>query len=245
MNSPLFGTAMDVVFELLPDDNQKKWSEKVVYTLYANRDCTDGDIPVGSVLVDSDGHLFGNAAAGGDANDGIVYELTPDGSKWDQTRLYSFCALSKCKDGRDPQGPLFMDTNGNLFGATAAGGTKDAGTIFKLVPNGVNSVETVLHSFCIDKKCKDGRVPEDGVMMDLSGSIFGMASRGGSRFGDAGTVYRLNGALDILYSFCKRAPCLDGFVPRGIPVFDPAGKMFGVTAGGGASNNGTVFELAP
>src|SRR5271165_253931 len=47
--------------------------------------------------------------------------------------LYKFKKASK---GLAPSGPLVMDSNGNLYGTTAYGGTSNLGTVFELQPNG-------------------------------------------------------------------------------------------------------------
>jgi uncharacterized repeat protein (TIGR03803 family) len=50
---------------------------------------------------------------------------------------------------------------------------------------------------------------------------------------------------NVLYSFCSAANCTDGASPRGKLVSDKTGNLYGTTAGGGAYQGGTVFELIP
>jgi uncharacterized repeat protein (TIGR03803 family) len=47
----------------------------------------------------------------------------------------------------------------------------------------------------------------------------------------------------VLYSFCSVANCTDGATPHGKLVSDKAGNLYGTTAGGGAYQGGTAFEL--
>jgi uncharacterized repeat protein (TIGR03803 family) len=53
---------------------------------------------------------------------------------------------------------------------------------------------------------------------------------------------RTAGGITTLYSFRANT---DGWLPFGGVVIDEAGDIFGTTAGGGAPDSGTVFELVP
>ena len=70
-----------------------------------------------------------------------MFELSPSGA---ETVLHSFCPGAGCPDGSHPRADLVMDKAGNLYGTTYYGGTNNVGTVFKVSPNGT---ETVLHSF--------------------------------------------------------------------------------------------------
>ena len=52
-------------------------------------------------------------------------------------------------------------------------------------------------------------------------------------------------ALKTLYSFCAQGGtnCTDGAYSSGGLIMDKAGHLYGTTPGGGAHNEGTVFEL--
>jgi uncharacterized repeat protein (TIGR03803 family) len=62
-----------------------------------------------------------------------------------------------------------------------------------------------------------------------------------------GTVFKITtgGALTTLYSFCSKASCADGANPLGALVQAGNGNFYGTTYGGGANNDGTVFEITP
>src|ERR1700722_3843323 len=66
-------------------------------------------------------------------------------------------------DGAHPSGGLIADDAGNLYGTTYAGGATQQGTVFKLAPDGT---ETVLYSFCKLKYCADGAGPVAGLIAD-------------------------------------------------------------------------------
>jgi len=50
--------------------------------------------------------------------------------------------------------------------------------------------------------------------------------------------------LTTLYSFCAKAGCADGSVPRGDLFLDEAGDLYGLTTGGGANGRGVAFRLS-
>jgi uncharacterized repeat protein (TIGR03803 family) len=100
---------------------------------------------------------------------------------------------------------------------------------------------TVLHSF---KGVPDGVDPRSDLMLDAkSGSIYGTTFEGGA-YG-YGAVFKVDNGMaeTVLYSFCAVASCDDGTAPSGRIVRDVAGNIYGATAGGGAYNYGSVFQL--
>src|ERR1700693_112834 len=90
-------------------------AERVVFSFnYA-----DGANPYNGVILRG-GNLYGVTYAGGAYGNGIVFELTPNGSAWTETVLYSFTGGS---DGAFPYADLTFDDAGNLYGTTLYGGT--------------------------------------------------------------------------------------------------------------------------
>ena len=132
---------------------------------------------------------------------GTVFELVPNATKteWTETVYYSFCPNSNtiaCPDGYQPFAGLIMDGSGNLYGTTFYGGanyggTYQAGTVFELVPNAAKTKwrEKVLHRFCANDTCIDGKTPYGGLTMDNLGNLYGTTSARGAN--DASTVFEL------------------------------------------------------
>ncbi|MFZ0912908.1 MAG: choice-of-anchor tandem repeat GloVer-containing protein, partial [Candidatus Korobacteraceae bacterium] len=86
----------------------------------------DGRVPYAGLLQTSDGNFYGTTYEGGGATDyGTVFAITPSGTL---TTLHIFTGA----DGANPYAGLMQATNGNLYGATKAGGTNNAGTVFEL-----------------------------------------------------------------------------------------------------------------
>jgi uncharacterized repeat protein (TIGR03803 family) len=191
----------------------------------------DGQYPYGGLLRDKTGNLYGATVAGGPDNAGTVFELQPDGT---ESVLHFFTNSSS--DGNSPEGSLVSDGNGNLYGTTSLGGPDDLGTVFKLAPDGT---ETLLHSFTGSPG--DGTHPNPGMIIDKAGNLYGSTYSGGAN-GD-GTVFELtpDGAETILHSFAGS----DGQGLVGDLAMDKAGNLYGWSFEGGASNDGVVYKLAP
>lgn len=201
---------------------------------------SDGVTPESGLLMDSVGNLYGTTLLGGGAGGcnngqtngcGIVFELAPDGT---ETVLFQFGGGS---DGGEPAGTLIQDTSGNLYGTTRAGGAKGDGTVFRLAPDGT---ETVLHSFT---NGSDGGQPVGGVIADRKGNLYGVTSVGGRNV-ESGVFFRIapDGTERVLYNFCSLAGCADGAQPSG-PLLMRRGIVYGTAAAGGDSNAGVVFAV--
>jgi uncharacterized repeat protein (TIGR03803 family) len=246
--SPLYGTAYQggkhksgLIFKLTP--RNKTYAQIVLHEFCSVDNCTDGNRPSHGVYVDGAGNVFGTTDAGGDADGGVVFELSPGGKVYRETVLYSFCQLTRCADGALP-GQITIDASGNFIGTTYTGGAQNSGAVFNLIPNGKRSQETVLYSFCAQFNCADGGAPLGAISIDKSGNFFGIGSMGAA-FND-GALFEISGGTEsVLYSFCALPNCADGAAVNGGVVLDNAGNVFGHTLLGGANNGGTIFRFTP
>jgi uncharacterized repeat protein (TIGR03803 family) len=235
------------VFVLTPRAGRKTWSYRQLYAFCPTGTCTDGKEPwMGGVVVDPGGYLYGTTMAGGANGAGVVFKLAPGGRKqpWTETVLYNFCSLADCADGNSPTGSLLLDRAGNLYGTTLAGDTTCAianhcGVVFKLTPGGQ---ETVLHRFCQQGGCADGKDPGGDLLMDGKGRLVGATFDGGNE--DGGTVFRLGRSFEVLHAFCAEDSCSDGDHAWAGLAMSPSGNIFGTTQLGGQNDYGAVFELA-
>jgi uncharacterized repeat protein (TIGR03803 family) len=187
---------------------------------------TDGSFPVGGVILDPSGNLYGTTESGGKSGWGVVYKLNTAGQL---TVLHSFTGGT---DGGEPLGGVILDSAGNLYGTTLYGGTTDGGVVFMLTATGH---ETVLHSFT----GPDGALPDSGVIRDSAGNLYGTTQFGGI---DWGVVYELDttGQLTVLYTFTDGA---DGGSPYAGVIRDSAGNLYGTTTSGNPSVGGSVYKL--
>jgi len=211
-------------------------TETVLYSFCAQTGCPDGSNPRADLVMDTAGNLYGTTLYGGTSGVGTVFELSPSGT---ETVLRSFAASHT--DGHYPYAGLLMDTTGNLYGTAQSGGAKGLGTVFKLSPNGT---ETLLYSFCVLAACADGYHPRAGLIMDTKGNLYGTAFDGGAY--DAGAVFELSpsGTETVLHSFCQQTGCPDGYYPQAGLVMDTNGNLYGTTLYNGAYGGGTVFKIS-
>jgi uncharacterized repeat protein (TIGR03803 family) len=198
--------------------------------LHTFLDSRDGASPLGGLMEDRAGNLYGTALQGGADNDGVVFKVTPDRKL---TTLYAFKGGS---DGRKPQSGLTMDATGNLYGTTYFGGGRDCGTVYKVAPDGT---ETLLHAFA---GSRDGANPYSGVVLDKNGNIYGTTLSGGAD--NNGTVYRIapDGSMKVLHTFTGGD---DGDSSYGGLIAGKNGDLYGTAIGGGAHGFGVVFEITP
>ena len=205
--------------------------------------CADGFGPAAGLIADSSGNLYGTTSGGGANGYGTVFKVTPTGT---ESVLYSFCAQSNCTDGADPVSALVMDTAGNLYGTTSGGGANSIGTVFRVAPNGT---ETVLHSFA----GSDGSDPIAGLIRQGI-NLYGTTTAGGANNGGvAFKVTTRGGAYKVLYDFCSQSSCTDGETPQASLFRDSSGNLYGTTRYGGnygcvAGFDGTcgvVFKITP
>jgi uncharacterized repeat protein (TIGR03803 family) len=148
--------------------------------------CVDGFGPIGEVLMDAAGNLFGATISGGRVNLGTAYEISAAGR---YKELYQFCLSLVCDDGANPEAGVVMDAEGHLFGTTAAGGPASRGNAYELSHDSGKWVESVIYDFCSAKRCRDGSDPIGDLRIDSSGNLIGVTAYGGIQ--DHGLVFVL------------------------------------------------------
>ncbi|HET6250235.1 MAG TPA: delta-60 repeat domain-containing protein [Tepidisphaeraceae bacterium] len=204
-------------------------------TMLAFFDGTNGAEPKGALAMDSSGNLFGTAEQGGSASEGTLFELVSGSSTI--TSLGSFNAAS---DGSSPVGGVILDSSGDLFGTTTAGGSTGNGSIFEL-PAGSGTISTVASFTGLN-----GSDPVDRLFIDGNGDLFGTANTGGASFttpgtGDGTAFDVIDGIITDLDDFNGT----NGQDPFSGLVQDSSGNFYGTDILGGTSNAGTIFEMSP
>src|ERR1700733_10096577 len=137
------------------------WKEKVIYSFGGS----DGYEPLGTLIRDKNGALYGTTEFGGAPDTGVAFMLTPSGGKWMETVLHVFDWQSG--DGFQPIAGLQLGPSGSLYGTTSSGGDPGNGTVFELTQSGGVWTETVLHRF--GNKKGDGAELQGGVTLDENG----------------------------------------------------------------------------
>lgn len=145
------------------------WSETVLYDFQG---LSDGQNPVGGLVIDKAGNLYGTTFDGGINGGGTVYELSPSGGTWTFTVLYSFTG-----GYGGPYNKLTLDGKGNIYGFTNGEGANGLGSVFKLTPTTGGWTYADLYDFVGGS---EGGQPYGSVAVDDAGNVFGTAVIGGS-----------------------------------------------------------------
>jgi uncharacterized repeat protein (TIGR03803 family) len=236
-----------VVYESSPPVSGGTWTNTVLFSFPGG---TNGGGPYGTLVRDKAGNLYGATLYGGNTTAcpdgcGLIFQLEvpqTEGGSWTENVLFTFSGTN----GTNPTGSMVFDSLGNLYGTTVLGGTSDDGVVFELNPpvSGGDWTYNMLYSFA--GGTTDGANPPSGILLGSGGNIFGVTRAGGSS--SAGIVYELEPpgsgtgpwTETILYTFTNST---DGGIPEGSLVAAKSGTIYGTTLMGGASKDGTVFEL--
>ncbi len=217
-----FGTTTTEVFAVT------NGSERILHAFASLGEGYDAQGP----LVFAGGKLYGVTQLGGinscNSGCGTIFDVTPAGS--DQI-LYKFRGGH---DGQIPTGSL-INVKGTLYGTTSYGGTHDGGTVFKISPSGH---KVVLYNFTDGD---DGSSPS-GNLLYADGVLYGTGRYNGVKA--QGTVFSVNlknGKFALLHGFLGNPN--DGGSPNGGLVM-VRGTIYGTTAIGGRSDNGTIFSIS-
>jgi uncharacterized repeat protein (TIGR03803 family) len=224
-------------------------SGPVEQVLHSFTGAPDGANPLGVLVADKTGNLYGTTWEGGVSySEGAVFQLSPQpGGGWVETIIYRF--LGGTPDGAEPQGGLTFDNAGNLYGTTTWGGG-GLGTVFELSPPTTQSgawTETLLFTFPADRS--KGLLPSSKLTFDGVGNLYGTTPAGGETGANAGTAFQLKPptvpggtwTLRVLYNFGAFSG--DGINPGRGALALRAGALYGTTTSGGTNGVGTVFQL--
>jgi uncharacterized repeat protein (TIGR03803 family) len=215
------------LFELSPSGGG--WTEQVIYSVNNYFGISSG------LILDTAGNIFLITT---DEEVSSLVELSPNGvGSWTPTVVYNFGTSVAA-------GALVFDGAGNLYFTTPLGGTRNRGTVYKLIPGDAGWTAEILHSF---QGGKDGNRPV-GIVLDAAGNIYGTTAHGGLR--NFGTVFELAPPTLKHGKYKKRVLWVfdgsDGESPTSGPILDSAGNLYGTTGGGGGGQSqGVVFEVTP
>jgi len=187
----------------------------------------NGDDPLGGLVSDTYGNLYGTTSYGGAFDDGTVFMLKKDGLS------FSTLATFDGRNGVRPAGSLTIDASGNLYGTTTDGpGGMFEGSVFEIV-HGTSTI-TPLATLVGGTR--------GGVVRDASGNLFGTTNTGGA-YG-FGSVFELPKGASSVITLASFPGGGRGQYSLGDLLLDAAGNLFGTTSGEADTDKGTVFELA-
>jgi uncharacterized repeat protein (TIGR03803 family) len=261
------GSGHGTVFKLSPPATVGgAWTEAVLYSFTGG---TDQGFPVGALIADALGNLYGTTAGspdgcGSGGQCGTVFKLSPPatvGGAWTETVLYSFTGGT---DGEIPLAGLIADAAGNLYGTTVgnrvglgcSGFPYQCGNVFRLTPPATPGdawTFAVLYTFG-SLAASDGANPAGALIADAAGNLYGTTGFGGltsstTPCGGCGTVFKLTPPATPGDAWTETQLHIfnftDGAGPFGALIADAVGSLYGTTTGGGANGFGTVFKLTP
>ncbi|MGA7462668.1 MAG: choice-of-anchor tandem repeat GloVer-containing protein [Candidatus Korobacteraceae bacterium] len=234
------------VFELTPSGGG--WTKTILYSFTGGN---DGDVPT-NVLVGNDGNLYG-AASGGGSGSGVVFQLTPSGSRWTEGVIYTFTGTYV--DGSSP-GSLVQDSAGNLYGI-AQFPYDQWGEWFVLQQT---SSGWAFNQYIVQHGCMPEQIPVETLInltVDASGNVYGTGT-GGENFSRSSGKRRPLGNLCFYNYAFKASHDSNGwhyqdldfllntyFTAGGSLALDPSGNLYGTTSDCGTNNSGTVWQISP
>ncbi len=241
-------------------------------TILHDFNVTDGSQPQGGLSLGVDGNLYGSTTFGGTHSAGTIFKITPSGTHTviynftngseggfprnspvpgpdgklygatgpgSKTTIYKITTAGVFTPlvilGFECDGPLTLGADGKFYGITVAGGTFNRGTAFSVTTTGVLKT---LHSF----NDPTGGIPYGPVLQAVDGNFYGTASVGGTL--GSGVVYKMTsaGVYTVIHNFDNNTRA-NGITPTTGMVQGSDGFLYGVTSGGGASLDGTIFKL--
>ena len=217
------------------------WTETILYNFDEPTPCE----PIGGVIFDASGNLYGTTTRGGPADRGTIYQLTPHGVTWSETVLYNFTGQ---QDGGYPQAGLISDGNGGFYGAASVS-SPGGGTIFHLTQSGGTWNFSVIYTL-------PGNSNNTGVLRDLTmdapRNLYGATYTGGA-FG-RGSVIKL-APSDGGWTYTDLQDFdggFDGAEPACKIAIDAIGRLYGTTFYGASEGNtcpqegcGVVWRITP
>jgi uncharacterized repeat protein (TIGR03803 family) len=241
-------------------------------TVLHNFNVTDGYNPQGGLSLGTDGNFYGTTVSGGSHSAGTIFQITPSGTHMviynftngtdggfprnspvqgsdgqfygttvvgSNSSIYKVTAtgtLTKVATlGLECDGPLTVATDGKFYGVTNVGGASNRGSVFSVTNAGV--LKTIF-SF----NDPTGALPFGPILQGTDGNFYGTASTGGTSTG--GVVYKLTsaGVFTVLHNFDGVNRALGNDPVTGL-VQGSDGFLYGVTSGGGAHLDGTIFKI--
>ncbi len=142
-------------------------------------------------------------------------------------------------DGQQPQAALVQASDGLLYGTTYMGGSNNAGTIFRVSPDG--SGNTSIYHFPKNPFNPGGLSDPSGLIEGTDGALYGASGGGGTGLGSVFRINKDGTGFTTLHTFSLGQG--GGYQPSAALVLARDGKLYGTTMFGGLYAMGTVFTM--
>ncbi|HNQ42748.1 MAG TPA: T9SS type A sorting domain-containing protein [Tenuifilaceae bacterium] len=228
LNGKLYGLTSEggshnrgVIFEFDPASS--------VYKPLQSFQGPNGSAPRGSLIVGANGKLYGMTSAGGNTDDGVLFEY--DLSTNELNKKFDFSSTQ----GAIPHGSLTLSSTGSLLGLTYSGGENGRGVLFEYNP--ITNDYVILHQFEI----LSGGHPKGDLLL-TNGKLYGLTYMGG--LNGKGVIFQFDLSTKD-YSAIQEFGGDIGEYPEGSLIQASNGLLYGNTQAGGDSGNGVLFEFNP
>jgi uncharacterized repeat protein (TIGR03803 family) len=192
-----------------------------------------GSFPNGSLIIGNDGKIYGMTSAGGANNKGVIFDY--DAS----AEIFRVRHDFDGPEGEAPMGDLIQMPDGTsmMYGVTYQGGASDHGVLFSFHP------QTGVFEKKKDFGGAGGADPIGSLMLASTTKLYGMASNGGT--GGMGTIYEYDVANNSLTTKFDFSGTTSGRSPTGHLIRASNDLLYGLTLGGGTTDQGVLFEFNP
>lgn len=153
------------------------------YNVVHHFDGPNGRSPYGSLVLATDGKMYGMTQFGGTDGFGVLFSITPN-----QTSSYVKRAEFKWSNGAWPNSTL-VQAGSKLYGMTESGGANNFGVVFSFDP--ASSTLSNVSDFSE----ANGRSPYGSLMKASDNKLYGMTFRGGTY--DKGVLFSFDPATPV------------------------------------------------
>jgi len=189
---------------------------------------SNGAYPYGSMVLDSNGLLYGMTFSGGHYGYGVLFSYNTTTHK--DSVLFSFSGTVTNNNS------LVQTTSGLLYGMSLLGGTNFYGDIFSFDPT--TGTNTSLYSF----DSTSGQYPYSGLIQASNNMLYGMTEYGGAN--NEGVLFSFNTTTNketVAVTFND----VNGSYPQGNLLRASNGLIYGMTPNGGSNEEGVLFYYNP
>ncbi|HTA82663.1 MAG TPA: choice-of-anchor tandem repeat GloVer-containing protein [Bacteroidia bacterium] len=184
--------------------------------------------PSGSLILASDGYLYGVEPSGGTLGDGAIFKYnTATGAITTLANFYGTSVIT-------PEYSLIQTSDGDLYGIARGINSSskfvDSGCIYKCTLTGV--IDTIVRF-----NYKTGGIPFYGpIIQGSDGNLYGTLYLGSQ---DSGTIFKCttSGSLTIIAKLGK-----SGWLPGNSLIQASDGNLYLTTEGGGTNGYGTILK---
>ena len=170
----------------------------------------NGALPTSTLVADASGDLYGITSRGGTQNAGTVFEISKG-----TTTVTTLVSFDKANEF-NPQGAIVLDSSGNVYGTTTAGGPANDGAVYE-VASGSKTVRTLAFF-----NGQNGSSP-NGLTFDAAGNLYGTTA--------SGTVFEVPNETTAITTVAT-LNATTGLFPQSTVGFDAAGNLYGTAEDG-------------